>query len=153
MKRSEKRGQFYLIAAIILAIIIMGLNYTYSAAKGGGNKLDVYGLAQEIRYEVKQLVENLVLKGKTESEIASNIKGNVSDYYLKRFVNTEIAIVYSNETKSYIINKTGVSEVIPSSGKINVGLLGAQHEIDISKQNIYVLVGIEKEGEKDIAIE
>ena len=147
-----KKGQYYLIAAIIIAIVMIGLNYTYTYARGSSDTLDVSDLTQEIHYETKQLIENRNSVGIGRAEIAQNIKENITDYYLSRFVNADLIIVYGNESGAYIIDKTGVNNVVPSSGKVMANILGGVREVDVKQQSLYVLFGTEQEGEKNIAV-
>ncbi len=148
----KKKGQFYLIGAVIIAIVLMGLNYTYTYARGSSDKLDVSDLTQEIHYETKQLIENRNIAGIGKAEIAQDIKDNIIDYYLNRFLNTDLVIIYGDESSAYIINKNGVNNVVPEDGEVDASILGDIRQVNLAQQSLYVLFGIEQDDEKNIEV-
>ena len=53
----NKRGQFYIIAAVIVVGIVVGLSSTVNSAFVGGEREQFYDLADEINYETKQVID------------------------------------------------------------------------------------------------
>lgn len=147
----KKRGQFYLIATLVIILIMMGFAQIYTLAKAPEKDAIIDNLADEIYYETTQLVNNKAFNGNTKSEIANEIKGFIG-YYSNRYNDIGIAIAYGDEALAYIINSTDVTNVVPDSGIVNVNLKGLEYDVDISEKNLYVLILREKDGERGVVI-
>ena len=89
----NKRGQFFLIAALIIVSILFGLGTIYNSAVSAESP-DVSNLAKEIKYEIIQKVDSSVILGLEKAEIYSNIE--------------EIAEIYGASTSNAIIVLYGI---------------------------------------------
>ena len=147
-----KRGQFYLMAAIVIIVILSGLSHVYSSIRVINDKLDLNGLTEEIHFETRNLIDNRMYAGKTEGEIAGNIK-NITDFYSNKYLGVKIVAVYGDESQLYIINES-VTSTVPSGGVINVSIVGEIRGLDIKsgQNNLYILAGKNDQGQKTIAV-
>jgi len=100
----NKRGQFYLIAALVIILIISGLVYIYIKAETPVEDIVVYDLTEEIDFEANQLIANGMFEGKSKEEIKEKIE-KLSQHYSDENPDVDItfAYVYGNEESAYII--------------------------------------------------
>ncbi len=147
----KKRGQFYLIATLVIILIMMGFAQIYTLARAPAKDAIIDNLADEIYYETTQLINNRAFNGNTKSEIASEINGFIG-YYSNRYNDVDITIVYGNETLAYIINNTEVTNVVPNAGIVNVNLKGLEYDVDINEKSLYVLILRERGEERGVVI-
>jgi len=113
----NKRGQFFLIAALAIIVVIASLVAIYNSAEKGKEEVSTFNLAEEINFEGSQILKNGVYNSLPFSEIGERIE-NLTDYYAKTNRETDLLIVYSDEIQTVIIfyNNTGTEiEVSPSS--------------------------------------
>ncbi len=78
MKRGDKRGQFYLIAAIVLISIIIGFATIKNYSKKATTK--VYDLSDELDIESDQVVGYGIVNGKTMENLMANFTGKYAKY-------------------------------------------------------------------------
>ncbi len=97
-----KRGQFYLLAAFFIIVIVSGLSYVYIKADKINEKRDIRKLAEEIYYESSQTIDSGIFKGSNTENIVSDLK-NLGEYYLRRYPYIELVIVYGDEQKTNVI--------------------------------------------------
>lgn len=141
MKRGwNKRGQFYLLAAIIIVALIMGVAIvTNTARKEGIDKTEVYNLFAKVNINEKDMINYNTISGYDEEEL-TNI--------LNIFTGT-----YSSSKKVYIIiDKLGErSYYVYEDGAIQES---EDEEIEDynygTGQNFYVMIIQEKNGEQYI---
>ena len=150
----DKRAQFYLIAAFLIIIVFAGLRYVYTSVRTPIDIEHFYDLADEIYFEGNQLINNRVLEGKTDSEIASEFV-NIISYYNNRNPNAELKLVYGDEDKVYVVDKNSPPiEIVPVGGKVSVSIGGENKEQEIKpgQKNFIVLLNIEREEGKILVI-
>ncbi len=97
-----KRGQFYLIAAFVIIVIMTGLAYVYIKVETPAESLNINDLADEVHYEANKVVDNGVFSGLNEEQISDNIK-KLAEYYIDKYSYIDLFIVYGDENKVYII--------------------------------------------------
>ena len=147
----RKKGQFYLIAAFAIVVIISGLAYVYTSVKVTKQNINLEDFADEADYEVVQLINNQVLDGKPPAEISNRIK-EILDYYENKYLGTEIKVVYGDEDNAFEIDSKNIKPVTPMDGKVKVSLNSLEKEIDMKEKNHYVLVYRESDGEVSFAV-
>jgi hypothetical protein len=98
----KRRGQFYLIAALVIVGIIAGIVSIYNFAKTSEEKTVVYDLTSEIDYEASQVIDRGIFQNLTEKNLSSQLE-NITDYYSKVNPGSDLVIVYGNETTLTII--------------------------------------------------
>jgi hypothetical protein len=103
-----KRGQFFLVAALIIVIFIVGLASIYTSVNTADEDRGVYDLSEEFNYEGKQVIDYGVFSGSTEEEIIIYVK-ELAKYYGESNPDKGIIIVYGNR------NTARVLEVVETS--------------------------------------
>ena len=94
----KKRGQFYLIAAFVIIGIISSMYLLYNSAKANKEDTEVNDLAEEINYEVSQLIDSGVFNSLQDAQINQNIE-NLTDYYAKSNLDIFMAVVLGNQSE------------------------------------------------------
>ncbi|HIG52272.1 TPA: hypothetical protein EYQ19_02555 [Candidatus Pacearchaeota archaeon] len=96
----NKRGQFYIIAAVIVVGIVVGLSSTVNSAVVGGEREQFYDLADEINYETKQVIDYGVFNSLEIDNLLIGFLGKYADYISKEQVlflvgDSEVVTAYS----------------------------------------------------------
>lgn len=120
--KMQKRGQVYIIAAIIIAALIIGLGAVYNLAHAEKPDTKIFDLSREIDFEATQIVDWGVLNN--EENIQTKIEA-LLDYYAKSNPDVELAAVLVKEKDSgglesliskYYKLKTSGSAIVQGSG-------------------------------------
>lgn len=116
-----KRGQVYIIAAIIISALIMGLGVVYNIARATEQDTKIYDLSREIDFETTKIVD----WGELNDNDPKTKISSLLDYYAKSNPDAELAAALIKEkddgsldtliTKYYKI-KTSGSAVVQGSG-------------------------------------
>jgi len=174
----NKRGQFYLIAAIIIVGVLFGLTAIYNSASSQKEDSKVYDLSKEVDFESARVIDSGIFYGRNQSEINDYLY-RLIEYYGKTNPPSNIVLLYGNTKGFYLVNLThpshgNVQINLGSSSGISVtGLATNLAPIDISSgkvqivlnknapplifnvgneaQNIYVVVDKELNGERYIS--
>jgi hypothetical protein len=145
MKRKNKRGQFYLLAAIIIIGIILGLT-TLPILQEQKEIVRVYNLAEELNIESGKVIEYNIIKeeDKTEDFIERFEKyaGDERDlYFIYGNAENITQIVYSQEGKGEISTTIGGKDLTSEI----TGREKKKEKITPGKdKNIEVIIGNEK---------
>jgi hypothetical protein len=93
----RKKAQYFLIAALIIAVIIAGFATIYVSTNTPQTDTSVFDLSNEIDYEASQIIYNGVASGLSQAEIQSRIK-TLTAFYAKANPDSDLAIYYGDET-------------------------------------------------------
>lgn len=104
----NKRAQFFIIAALILAGIILILGKTYTASKTDQANLKVYDLSSQLQYEASQVIDNGIYNDKSLNETKEELK-NLSELYSKLNPDSDIYIMFGNASDLYLIEYNSTS--------------------------------------------
>lgn len=89
-----KKGQFFLIAAIIIAGVIITLGTVYVATKTTyQEKTKVYDLSGEIDFESNRVIDYGIFKGVSIDEKNKSLT-EIMDYYQKSNPGVELTMIY-----------------------------------------------------------
>lgn len=91
----NKKAQFFLIAALIIAGIILALSQTFTSSSVEPHETIAYDLSNEVYYEASQVIDNGVFNEKTQADITEELS-NLTEYYSKINPDSDISIVYGN---------------------------------------------------------
>ena len=172
----NKRGQFYILAAIIIVLAVSGIASvkTYAATKPEARKI------QDIGSELSEEGSRIVDYGIYNSQDLTNLLNSFTDteyapYFLKKTENTDVVFIYGDKTNlwgvQYNQESTGtISATIgggstdwqivntfadrtaitddDGDGIISVELLGKSFDFDLKDNEMfYFLIAQEKDGE------
>ncbi len=92
-----KRGQFFLIAALVISGILIGFASLYNVAHTPKEDNSVYDLSSELNYENSQVIDQGVFTNLTQDQINANIV-NLTNYYAAQNPSANLIIVFGNST-------------------------------------------------------
>jgi hypothetical protein len=79
MKKEDKRGQFYIIAAVIIVSVIIGLMST-SYVRTSNEKVKIYDLGNELKLESAKVIDYGINTNMDQSTISQSWAANFSAY-------------------------------------------------------------------------
>ncbi len=113
---SSKRGQFYLIAAVIIIVIIFGLVSSKNITTTEAKPVRFYDLSQDYGAETSKVIDygtyNKFSPAVNISEKIQNISAVYAQYGKEKGINFNLTVVYGNTTSHSLINVTSVSSNI-----------------------------------------
>ena len=145
-----RRGQFYLVAVLVIIVVMSGLTQVYTRARAPAADKTTEELAEEIYYETGQLINNRAFAGNTANQIRQEIKTFVG-YYADNN-DMSIAIVYGDETLAYFINSTDIKDIVPAAGIAQFIFSGSEYEVDMNDKGLYVLILRERLEERSVVV-
>ena len=92
----NKKAQFFLIAGLIVAGIIIGLSQNFTKATVQPTEIIAYDLSDQVYYEASQVIDNGVFNSKSQDIIGQELE-NLTQYYSAINPDSDISIVYGNE--------------------------------------------------------
>ncbi|VVB79245.1 Uncharacterised protein [uncultured archaeon] len=113
MKRWNKSGQFYLLAAILIIAVIIGFVAVNNYSKNK-SPIKIYDVGKELDVEGAKVVDWGTVQQQDLSAVISNFYGNFSLYAGEG--NRQITFILGNETEICVY----ASQVV-STGDINIG--------------------------------
>lgn len=176
----KKKGQFYLIAAVVIVIVILSLSQITNYIVSKKEPLKFYDLSEELNEEGARVIDYGVYNSQDIQAVIQNYLENYFINYSKekesetKFLflygdrNLVTAITYSREstgeisivwgggsftleaTDSYVPDNR---TFIPTSdGKVNITLLDNTYEFDLKEkgQNFFFVIARDAETEKHI---
>ncbi len=172
----KKRGQFYLIAAIIIIGVIIGF-VTVSNYSKIGTSTKVYDLGEELKIESAEILDYGTYSGLDEEQMVSLLEGFIeayseygeieSLYFI--FGNLESIIVMGYQeleseivviTDAEVASKFNVKAATPSSkefffpgNKITIIINDIEYSFDLKPgENFYFIISLTDEGETQIYV-
>lgn len=92
----NKEGQFFLIAALVIVGIVVGLGAISITTRTAPTETAVYDLSKEIDYESNQVIDSGIYQSLSSGEISQDVISLASDYSALN-PGTDILVVYGNE--------------------------------------------------------
>jgi hypothetical protein len=99
----NKRGQFFLVAALAIIGILIGLAAHYSSAETPPSDTVVYDLSKEINYESGQVIDHGVFYSLSPEQMNKNIE-NITDHYARTNPGTDFIFIYGDKSKVQVTN-------------------------------------------------
>lgn len=109
----NKKGQFFLIAAVVIAGIIITLGaINISTKQAAREEQPFYDLSKEIDYEASQLIDYGVSQKSSFSEINNSLVSFVSNYSAAN-PETDMIFIYGNKDSTVVLryNKSPSGEI------------------------------------------
>lgn len=100
----NKKGQYYLVAAIIIVLAVSGIASvkTYATVKSEPRKIQDIG--SELKEETTRIVDYGVYSKENLTKILNNFTNSeFAPYFLKKTENTNIVFIYGNTTELYSV--------------------------------------------------
>ncbi len=153
----DKKGQFFIIAALILVSVIFGLGTIYNTASAPVHDSKVFSLAEDIKYESAQIMNNGLFLELNQSQINKNVK-NITNSYAASNPDVNLIVVYGKKGEmNYTYYAKGSEQALDSSNNVTIqnDLItislspNIKYLFNVTKgQNIYVAVKKEVNEER-----
>lgn len=126
----NKRGQFFLVAAIAIIGVVYGLSAVYTSIETPDTDPLVYDLTKEIKYEANTVIDSGVFNAETDGKMESNIQ-NLTDYYGSTNLGSDLILIYGNRS-----NMTALFYTTQDTGSIGVDFGTGQisHTVDQTRK-------------------
>jgi hypothetical protein len=117
----NKRGQFFLLAAVILSVVLVSLSTTVNYANTNKEPDKFYDLSYEIKQEGGEVINYGVYSSQDINGVVQTYTNNVSQYIADMDPDTEIYFIYGNSSSVIVDNyaKTGVNGGLGCAERIN----------------------------------
>lgn len=171
----NKRGQFYIIAALIIVAAISGLTAVSTYAITRPEPKVIESMGEDLNSEGSRIVDFGILNKTNPNEILESFtKEEFAPYFLQKTENANILFVFGNRTSLFgiryreeVTGKISASiggrsswyitnpysekidiNVQPSDESIKVNLLNNTYQFELmDNEMFYFIIGQEKEGE------
>jgi hypothetical protein len=98
----NKKGQFYLIAAIIIVLILSGLASIKVYATVNAEPKKIQDLGSELNVEGYRIVEYGVYNSENITQLLNNFTDkDFAEYFLQKTDATDVVFIYGNKTDLY----------------------------------------------------
>lgn len=133
----QKRGQFYLVAALVIIAVIAGLATIYSSARAPKEDSSAFDLAEEINFEGSQILDSGSVNGLTSLQIGTKIE-TLGDYYAQTNKETDFLMLYADGTRITFLwyNNTGTEITVLLGGPIQFTETSTEKKLTSSQTRI-----------------
>ncbi|MBS3089596.1 hypothetical protein J4461_01805 [Candidatus Pacearchaeota archaeon] len=128
-----KKGQIFLIAALIISGITIGFGTIYNEASVERQDAAVYDLSTELRSELQQVYDNGVINSKDEDKIQEDIT-KLALYYSEQNPDSNFEIFFGNETDIYYLS---LDQINPKNADVEKLHVSSSEEGDADSPNLF----------------
>src|SRR3989338_5258798 len=128
-----KKGQIFLIAALIISGITIGFGTIYNEASVERQDAAVYDLSTELRSELQQVYDNGVINSKDEDKIKEDIT-KLALYYSEQNPDSNFEIFFGNETDIYYLS---LDQINPKNADVEKLHVSSSEEGDADSPNLF----------------
>ena len=120
----NKRGQFFLLAAVIISVVVLSLGITTNQAISRDEPSNFYDFSYEVTREIGSVIDYEIYSGFDDSADLDEFVELLSDDIKERSSDSEFIFIYGNEDgvklKSYGNNKISIGgETVSDENKSN----------------------------------
>lgn len=126
----NKRGQFFIIAAIVIAIVVIGIGTVYNYARSPTEDHKVYDLSEELNYESARVIDNGIFNSISDSELGTRLQ-ELSDIYGQSNPDSDIVIVYGNKSEATLLYYKNTE-----TGEISLGMGGSSIDVTVTGKRV-----------------
>ena len=151
----KKRGQFYLVAALVIIGLVIGLSAVYNTIKVSQEDKTIYFLYEEVNTESSRFIDQGVYNSLSQQEIETRLVTLIRSYSATSPEN-DFLTVYGNKTKArvYLYSQNqGSIGIDDGSGAISliprIELGPRVYSADITSNHVLVKLGEGESSEVD----
>lgn len=167
----DKRGQFYLIAAVLIVIVISSLVVVANYASSSPTPQAIDSLSNSLENEGPRIADYGIYTKNDINQLLTNFTSNdFAPYFLSQTENSSVVFIYGNQTNLYgvqynLSSKGTVSatvgglttwqtsgvysqniNVVPSGNSVNVTILGKSFPFQLRNNTMFYFVIIEQKN-------
>lgn len=169
----NKRGQFYIVAAIIIVLAIAGIASVKTYISVTPKPRSIESMGSELREEGFRIVDYGIYNKENVTKLLNNFTDNYAEYFLKKSGNANVIFVYGNASNLFSAKFDNVStgrisatigssgstwsmhnnfvnrtKIIPVGNNVTVTIFNNDYSFDIKNNEMFYFVIVqEKEGE------
>ena len=132
----NKNAQFYLVAAIIIVIVIVGLSTITNYVITKKSPVKLYDLSQELGEEGARVIDYGSYKKEEIPPIIESFTNNFADYAGEQEADIEMVFIYGNESSlkavRYTEESTGEVSIIYGTNTFTLPAKGEYVTIDLN---------------------
>lgn len=144
---NNKRGQFYLIAAIIIIIVLLGFTGVTNFAKTKKSDVQTYELSKELNLESSFVIQYGLFNSKDINPLLTDFSSNYSKYIGDQ--SSDIYFVYGNQESIQVL---GYQNVNSGSISLNFGENSQPFNLKIPGKETTVSRPIPTEGKTQVDV-
>lgn len=174
----NKRGQFYIVAAIIIVMIIIAFASIRTYANVKPEPRNIEDISGELKEEGARIIDYGIYSRENITKVLENFTdAEFAPYFLKKTESTNIVFIYGNYTELYSVQYNpyytgsvfatigGVSpawqsssiipnrtQINPVSGVVTVEVLGKSFDFKINENEMFYFI-ISQEKDNEVYIE
>ena len=104
MKKMNKRGQFYLVAAIIIVLAVSGIASVKTYAIIKSEPRNIEDISSELKEETMRIVDYGIYSQENLTKVLNNFTDSeFAPYFLKKTDGTNIVFIYGNKYDLYSV--------------------------------------------------
>jgi hypothetical protein len=104
MKKRGKRGQFYLVAAVVIVMILVGMAGVRTYANAKPEPRQIQDISSELNEEGARIIDYGIYSRENLTRILNNFSDEeFAPYFLKKTEATNIVLVYGNSSDLYSV--------------------------------------------------
>jgi len=175
----NKRGQFYLIAAILILIIVAGIIDVKTYVTVSPQPRGIQNIGSELKEESFRVVDYGIYNNQNLTQLLDNFTNSYAPYFLHKTNNANIIFIYGNKTNltsvnfynastgsvsasfhgsilswgTYqdVVNRTQIKTSALAGNKVNVTIFNKEYSFDLKDNEMFYFVIVqEKEGEVNV---
>jgi hypothetical protein len=178
-RRGNKKGQIYLVAAIIIVMILAGIASVKTYAVATAEPRKIKDISYELKEETSRIIDYGIYQSANLDVLLDSFNQDFHEYFLTKTEETNIIFIYGNQTKLYsvqynneytgavfatiggasptwtdsekIINKTDITTKIVDN-QIKVNLLEKDFVFDIGEGEVFYFL-ISQQADNETVIE
>jgi hypothetical protein len=132
----NKRGQYYLIAAIIIASIIVGIVSIKNYATAHSKPDLIIDLGSELKEECPRIIEDSIKNSRNPvDELNKFLGGEYAEYFLKKTEKTNVIFVYGYKASLNVLKYNVSMPLQPSISGITLVKFGDYSQKGIINSN------------------
>lgn len=143
----EKRGQFYLLVAFAIILVILGFRVAYTSVNAVEEGIPLENFASEIVYEGRSIIEHGVFINSSTNDIAQELE-TIVYYYENRYPGLMALLIYSDGQENYIISREGSSQNTGQNVSVSLADLDQEFALSSGKPHFIVWLASESENER-----
>lgn len=169
----DKRGQFYIIAAVIIALVVSGATGVTTYAVIKSEPKTIYDLSSDLKEESSRIIDYGIYTGTDVTELLEEFADEeFGPYFLKKTDNANIIFIYGDkdnlyrakyqetyagsismggtgwDTSNLLIEKAEVREGEKIDDIVNINILDNYYEFKLKDNEIFYFVMVQQEGEE-----
>lgn len=112
----NKRGQFFLIAAVVVIGVLLGMSVIYNTTNAPREDTKIYDLSEKFYHEGSQVIDFNIIKQQNDSDLQNYLRRLVDDSSSQLESGSQIIIIYGDRLNGLYYNTCDPTGRIDAGG-------------------------------------